>query len=442
MLKDVFKEILLEDALSTEETYFPRSLDYDILPRKALVIMGVRRCGKTTFLKQIRDTLIKEKKLLPQSILYLNFSDERLLSPDLDLKASQLGVLLEAFFELFPNAKKNTPLHIFLDEIQLIQGWELFVDRLIRTPNTFVYLTGSSSKLLSTEIATQMRGRSIAYTLYPFSFLEYLNSKQIESVIYTARNRANIRVCFNRFLFEGGFPETFNQKHVTQNKILQEYFEVLFLKDIIERHSPPNISTVRAAYALLFNSFGRLQSMNKLYNRIRSLSFPVEKSLVSEFFLWFQECFALFAVPIFAESINRQNQNPRKIYCIDTGLASAVTAGSSQNRGYLLENIVYLQLRMDEKKIRYYRTKKQQEVDFIFENEKGNLELIQVCDNLSNPETKKREVIGLETAMAELRLKKGTILTFDETEKINTKSGIVYVLPVWEFLLKKTTHKK
>jgi predicted AAA+ superfamily ATPase len=428
-MKKNIREIILENQFNDIGVYHPRQMQWEIIPGKALVITGVRRAGKTTFLKEIADNLPNSEKH-PGQIVYINFSDERLIP----MKAANLGDLLEVHHEIF-DLSEGQVVHWFLDEIQLIEGWELFVDRLIRSKNRRVYLSGSSSKLLSKEIASAMRGRAYTIEMFPFSFKEILDWEKIPRKNIAGALRGKIVSRFKRFLKEGGFPEVVPLGRVARRTILQNYYQVMILRDIVERHNPFNTRALIHVLKLLINQAGSSFTINKLEGKCKTLGIHADKKDISRYLDWFHDCYLLHYVPIFSESINKQTVNPRKVYCIDNGLLTAVSSGILERSGNMLENLVFCHLRRHNEKIFYFKDQLQREVDFVVQDSKDKTSLIQVCESLADEKTKEREIAAMKSAMSSLGKRKGMILTLEESEIIKVPEGEIEVLPVWEFLL-------
>jgi predicted AAA+ superfamily ATPase len=285
-------------------------------------------------------------------------------------------------------------------------------------------LTGSSSHFLSSDIATQMRGRSLSWELFPFSFAEYLSVFKIDHKWKTPRNKSQILKLFNSYLIQGGFPETILSSDQLRHQILQEYFDSIFYKDLIERLKITEIFTAKAILKLLISQVGSLYSISKLYDKLRSLGFKLHKSLVMEVLSGLEDAYAFFSLPIFTESQQKKMINPKKLYCIDNGLVTAIQSGFNQNTGRLLENYVYLKLRKNKSILGYYKTNKGHEVDFVVST-KGNLQFIQVCDSLSNEETRERELRALSEAINENPKATGLIITRVKEEVKNCPFQII-----------------
>jgi predicted AAA+ superfamily ATPase len=421
MYKEKIKEIILEEKEEDLGELLLREFKLEHLPGKALILTGVRRSGKSTLLRQF----MRNQKL---PYFYINFSDERIAN----LKASDLGLTLEAFYELEP-LLENKNICIGFDEIQIIKGWEYFIDRLVRNKRFVVNITGSSAKMLSQDIATEMRGRSLSYEFFPFSFREYILPLNVSAKKTTVQMKSKLIVLSKKYLQEGGFPETRNMAKEIQIKILQEYYNAIFYKDIVERYNPKNPHAVSFCLKLLINQTASLYSVSKIVNKCKSLGVHVTKTDVGNFIKWFEDCYLLFSVPVFTESINRQMTNPKKIYCIDNGLVKANQSGISANTGHLLENLVFNCLRRKTWKIFYFKGHK--EVDFIAQMSDKKMFLFQVCESLENEATKDREIDGLREAMKELNINESWIVTIEEKAIEHIDEGIINIIPLWEFAL-------
>lgn len=423
--KEKFREILSEYLEEVNLPMVSRETQPQVIPKKASVITGVRRCGKSVLAEQVRDRL----GIIKKHSIKINFSDERLSS----IESIDLGKMIEAFYSLIDfDPTPENPLFFILDEIQLVPKWELFVDRLLRSAIYQVVITGSSSHLLSQEIATQMRGRSVRWELFPFSFSEYLKAKNFESKLQTVKKKIQRLALLDTYLVEGGFPETIGKERSFQVQILQEYYNSIIFKDVIERHNISNHLAAKNILQLLINQIGSLFTVNKLFERIKSLGFRIHKSFVSEVLVALEEAYAIFTLPVFSESVHRQQVNPKKAYCIDTGLVCSVQSGFSKNIGRLMENMVFLQIRRYESQIWYYKTASGREVDFIFRDQDGELIFIQVCADLSDTETREREITALKEASIEKPSSKCYLVT---REVITSKIEGFSVIGLVDFLL-------
>ena len=425
------KAILLDFQELELPTGVPRRLKIKTVPGKATVCIGVRRSGKSTYLFQLMDRL-RQGGVPRENILYLNFFDDRLHN----LKREDLGLVTEAYYSLYPEKQNTEKVYCFFDEIQAVPGWEPFVDRLLRTERCEVYLTGSSSRMLSREIATSMRGRALAWELFPFSFREFLDYRGIAGAgPLSTKKRLTIRKAFEEYWETGGFPEVAGLDRHLRIKIHQEYFSAVLFRDLVERHDVAHPRAVAdLAYRLIDNA-ASLYSVNSLTGYLKSLGHNAPKSAVSDYLAWFEDAFFLFTVRIFDASLARSKTNPKKIYCIDHALVTSVASGILVNSGHLLENLVFTTLRRLSPDIFYLKTRSGREVDFVVQLPDRSRMLVQVCESLAQPQTRKREVAALADGMAELGLRSGTIVTRGDEEEIEVEGGKIAVVPAWRFLL-------
>ena len=428
---DTLQSIILDFQEADLETGVPRHLLVEPVPGKATVCIGVRRSGKSTYLFQIIQRLLDDG-IARQNILYLNFFDDRLHT----LRKAGIGLITEAYYSLYPEKKQTETVYCFFDEIQAVDGWEPFIDRLMRTEKCQVYLTGSSSRMLSKEIATQMRGRALVWEIFPFSFREFLDYKGIDSgAPLSTKRRLIVQKAFAEFWDTGGFPEVVGLDRRLRIKIHQEYFRTVLFRDLVERHDVAHPRAVTDLAHRLIDNTASLYSVNSLTGYLKSLGHKAPKSAVSDYLAWFEDAYFLFTVRIFDASLARSRTNPKKIYCVDHALVTSVSSGILINSGHLLENLVYNALRRVSPEIYYCKTKSGLEVDFIVQMPDHSRLPVQVCESLQDTNTRKREINALSAAMAELGLKSGTIVTRNEEEEIETNGGKIVIVPVWRFLL-------
>lgn len=436
--KEILKDLVYEFQKTPFPSFIPRSISYKIIPGKALSLIGMRRTGKSTFLYQIMRDLLTDKETIREDLVLVNFVDER-LDP---FTSHELHLIEDAFNELYPDRNPARITHYFFDEIQNVEGWEPFVERLLRNKKNRVYLTGSSSKMLSTEIATSMRGRNLAYEIFPFSFREKANQCYPNITYFDSKIRIKLNKIFRDFLFRGGFPEVQNMDSQTLTRILQEYYHTVLYRDIIERHNSSSPKTVSSIMHLLCTQPSRLYTINKTANRLQSLGMPAYKTGISEVIDWMQDAYLFYSVPLYAESIAKQNTNPKKAYLIDSGLAASLNMGLSHNTGALLENTIFSELRRQTSKIFYYKTKKGHEIDFIasLEKKSNHADLIQVCDDISEKETLERETRALFEGMNELKRSKSYLIIREGEEKeITQERKKIIIKKAWRFLMEDVT---
>ena len=428
---DTLKSIILDFQEIELDTGVPRHLNVVVIPGKATVCIGVRRSGKSTYLFQIIKRLL-DSGVSPKNILYLNFFDDRLHN------IGQVGLdsITEAYYSLYPEKKNAETVYCFFDELQAIEGWEPFVDRLMRTEMCEVYITGSSARMLSKEIATQMRGRALSWELFPFSFREFLDFKQIDCAVpMSTKRRLLVQKAFEDYWESGGFPEVVGLERHLRIKIHQEYFHAILFRDLVERHDISHPRAVTDLSHRLIDNTASLYSINSLTGYLKSLGHKVPKSAVSDYLEWFEDAYFMFTVQIFDASLSRRKINPKKIYCVDHAMVTSVASGILVNTGHLLENLVFTALRRVTPDIWYCKTKSGMEVDFIVQTDDSSRMLVQVCESMADPQTRKRELAALAEAMSEHGLDSGTVVTRNEEEQIKVGAGKIEVIPVWRFLL-------
>lgn len=422
-LIDDFHERSLPDLV-------PRSQKMHWVPGKANVVVGMRRAGKTWFCFQTMKELLS-RKVRKERLLYLNFEDERLLP----FSTSDFDLILEIYFKKHP-ALKKVSCYLFLDEVQRIPGWELFVRRILDTERMFVCVTGSSSRFLSAEIATSLRGRSLTTEVFPFSFGEFLrfrghkvhNKKRFGSAL-----RAALQNSFEMYLSRGGFPEVLRLNADLHRQVLQNYLDVVLLRDVIERYAVSNTQAVRALMRDVLSAPAARFSVNKFYNTLRSLGIACSKTDLYNFVDYLLDAYLLYRVPIHTRSERVRRVNPGKMYAVDTGLLNAVSSRITPDSGALLENLVFLHLRRKGLDPRYYMTAEGTEVDFlVWDGDKRSGQLIQVCWDITDQETRNREVSALQIAMKELNIASSTIVTWMDEERLG---GNVFAIPAWRWLL-------
>jgi predicted AAA+ superfamily ATPase len=355
----------------------------------------------------------------------------------LEFKVNNFQEILDVYFGKYPT-HRNARCYFFFDEIQRIDQWELFIRRLLDTENIQIFITGSSSKLLGSEIATSLRGRSLAIEIFPFSFEEFLKFHGLFSdspKTFGANTASVLRKAVKDYLEVGGFPEVQKTDIDLRIEILQGYIDSVLLKDIIERHKVSNILVLKHLVRHIMNSSGGQFSVNKFFNTMQSMSIKCTKNSLYEYLDHLTDAFLFYKVPIHSRSEKSRLINPAKIYTIDTGLLNAMTFRNSYNYGQLLETMVFMHLRRGGYDAEYVNTKDGREADFFTRHRiSGETQLIQVCWEMSDEKTFERELQGLKSAMDELSLPTGTIVTWDDETSIENK---IKVIPIWKWLLGK-----
>ncbi len=430
--------LIAEFQESTLPALTPRDIDLPLVPRKANVILGVRRAGKTFVLFQEVRRLL-DAGVDRRDVLYANFEDDRLhpAAPEL------LAHLLEAFYRFNPAARRRTA-YLLLDEIQMVPGWPRFVRRVLDTENVRVYLTGSSAKLLHAEVATELRGRGLAVEVFPFSFAESNAASGIRGVALPVgpKRRSELERRLLTYLDVGGFPEVQGMALRDRVQTLQDYVEIVLLRDVVERHRVENVVAARAFARALLQSAARRMTVNKVHADLRSRGMAVSKDTLHALLEHVQDAYLLFAAPVFNRSARVRATNPRKIYAVDPGLAWAMSHVTAADVGARLENVVFLHLRrlhgrLLQGEVSYYLTASGREVDFAVGDlhEQRVNRLVQSSTSIADPATRTREVGALAEAMAETGVSRADIVTLHEEERIATPAGVIRVVPAWQWLL-------
>lgn len=428
--KDKLKQLITEwTEFEIPEDIIERTFDKSLLSgKKILAIIGPRRAGKTYYCFHIIKNFLSD--IPKKNILYINFEDERLYP----LAGDELTALLDAYYELVA-PEKGKKLYFFLDEVQNIAFWSKWARRISeKNPNIKLIVTGSSSKLLSREIATELRGRSLSFMVYPFSFKEFIYFKGIsynpKTILYS-KERPRIKKAFNEFIEFGGFPEIFQEK--LKQKILQEYYNAMFYKDMIERFDIKNVPLLEDFLKMEINNFSCMTSISKITKTLESMGRKASKTTLSRYLSYAKSVFLLFEASIYDYKIKEQMRHLKKMYAIDTGLINAIHFSFSADYGRILENLVFLEFLKANKSIFYYRGSR--ECDFLVKDRRKITGAFQVARSLKNYDVKQRELGGLIEAMEEYSLEEGVILTEDENEEFMHKGKKIKVLPVWYWAL-------
>ena len=394
----------------------------DLMELKEIkIITGVRRSGKSTILYQIIEHLL-DTGVPSKNILLLNFEDAALAhySPE-EIYESYLSELNPAFDNF-----------IFIDEVQRKEGWENWIRKkydLKHATNFFV--TGSSASLLKKEYATLLTGRNISEEIFPMSFREFLDFSGIRvdnTEIISIETRSKVLFSLKKYLEWGGFLEVFFTNENYKRRLLNQYFEDIIYKDIVDRYGTNSVKTKELGVYLLTNIANPL-SMRNVRN---ALGFGLET--ISDYMSYMVEAYLLYAVPIYSPSLKIQSANPKKIYCIDTGLRNAVSFKFSDDIGRLAENAVFVELKRHKQDV-YYWKNNIGEVDFIVKEGLRPVEAIQVCWNLDEERTKKREMRAICSAMEDLDLDRGIIITEDTEAVEETDGKQIYFIPMWKWFL-------
>ncbi len=422
-MTELFKK-LITDFQERDLNFIERDYNIPINSKKIISLIGVRRSGKTYILYQIISKL--RKKGLNRNIIYISFEDERLTG----LSYRNLNEIIEAYFELFPE-KRDEKIYIFFDEIQEVKHWEKFVRRIYDSLNANIFLTGSSSKLLSKEIATSLRGRTITYEIFPLSFKEYLKFRDIQINLYSSKSISFIKKNLENYLLQGGFPEiALEENEDVIVRTLRDYVDLIVYRDVIERYGIKNLSLLKLLIKYIFSNPATLISISKLYNDFKSMGYKLSKDTLFEYFEYLSDAYTLFTTSIFRSSVKEEQRNPKKVFIIDNGFNYIYNTSFSPDYSKLYENSVFLHLRRKYPEIYYFKEKK--EVDFYIPAERL---LINVSYDISERKTFQREINSLIEGMRYLNLKKAYLVTSDREKEIEIDGYKIYIKPLWKWLL-------
>lgn len=379
---------------------------------KALAVIGVRRGGKTSFLQtQIAERVATGRPRTSQ--LLVSLEDERLVG----MTAADLGWLLEEYARQVPRRQEEGSLTLYLDEVHVVEGWETLVRRLIDEGGFEVFVSGSSAKLLSREVATSLRGRAMEILIHPFSFREALRHAGQEPDLSWERlgpaDRTVIDARLRTYLEEGGFPEAQQTDQRDRLALLKGYVDVMVLRDVIERHSASNPQALRWLQRHLLSTPGGNFSMKKLYDSLRSQGVPVSKDTLYDYLDHLQDAFLIRTISMHSHSERQRMTNPRKSYPIDPGLIPLYTRLGREHEGRALETAVLLELERRGYEIEWLRTPGGWEVDFFAQRTGETPLLIQVSLDTADSGTWEREVRALVDAHDAYPEAETTLITLD-----------------------------
>lgn len=416
-MKELLKRIIFEQQDFCKDiatNTIPRAIEQEWLSTsEVLIITGIRRCGKSVLLQQLRNQL-KEQDF------FFNFDDERLVN----FTVSDFQTLQECFFELF--GEQHT---YYFDEIQNIPGWETFVRRLYNEGNKVV-VTGSNARMLSRELGTHLTGRYIAVEIYPFSFKEYLTYKDIHPTqkdFYTTAGRSMLVNNFSKYLEQGGFPKYLESQSA---RYLSSLYESIIFRDVMARNGLTNEKEIQElVFYLASNATKRIT-----YSSIGKLIGIRHAETIKNYLEYIQQTYLIFQLLKYSPSVKTQMLSPKKIYFIDNAIINRIGFNATDNIGVKLENIVFVELKRRGLDLFYHSDKK--ECDFIVRQGITITQAYQVTVGMNSEKTHQREIDGLREAMQAYHLSEGYIITMDEKEELNVDEGKVHILPVWEWMLK------
>lgn len=430
--KDVFQGII---STMQNEIPFPviqrdKELPVDI--GHIITVPGVRRCGKSSLMKIVVNRLVSSG-VARERILWVGFDDERLDG----MTSDSFDEVLQAYREMYPDIPLRE-VYMFFDEIQLVDKWELFVLRVYKTYCKNIYVSGSNSQMLSSELSTALRGWPVEYETFPLSFSEYCRFKGVEASKFSEEGRAKLVSLFKEYLHASSFPEVvLMAERSLQLRKVQSYFNTMLFRDLVEHYSLNNPEVVRYFVKRLMSGLTKPSSVNAIYNDLKSQGRKVGKDTLYELADHVCDVFMFFKVYRYSPSIIKEASGLPKYYFIDNGMRNAVLLPQSGDDGKLLENTVYMHLRRNidtmEQKITYFAD--EHECDFVLQKDSYIEKLIQVCWSLSDETTRQREIAGIVEASKATGCKDCSIITLDESDEIVHDGLSIKVVPAWRWVL-------
>lgn len=429
----------LKTQIAMRQAEFPTDLkkrdkQLPVNDGKIVTIPGVRRCGKSSRMENVINDLLASG-VARERFLWVSFDDERLVH----ISSEELGLIIDAYREMYPDIEMST-VYMFFDEIQLIEDWEYFVMRLYKHYTKNIYISGSNATMLSSEMKSALRGWPEEEETMPLSFREYCVFKDIATDSWLEADMARLRNAFVNYNSEGGFPEVvLTDNPLQKTKILQTYFDTMLLKDLVEHYDITNIEVLRYYLKRIMANLTKPTSIRAIHGDLKSRGLKVSKDVLYDWANHACDIFMFLRIPNYSKSLQKIESSQPKYYCIDNGLRDAVLLPQSNDDGKKLENTVFLELyrrRTPVDRIFYYQGKV--ECDFVVQRGTGVEMLLQVTWEMSDEETRRREIEGLLEASKATGCTNLFIITADTEEEITTDNGLtIHVLPAWKWLLSK-----
>lgn len=435
-MKHLIKTILTEWKGKNMPAVIPRDINLqeylNMKVNKILVLNGFRRVGKTYILYGLADELFKSNSR--EEVVQINFEDERI-----PLKTEFLSGLLPTADEIFNKKIK----YLFLDELHNIPNWSKWLRRIYDNQDMRILVSGSSSRMSEEEIPTELRGRFLEIKIFPLSFKEFLTFKRLDfdfkTVDYSEKEKPMMLKALTEYITYGGLPEVVLEEQSKKLELAQSYYSTVIKRDIVERYGIKNEESLKALLKLLLDS--KEYSISKTYNTLKSVGYEVGKSTVQKYISYIENSYFAFSLPIFSYKIKDQMQYPKKIYFIDNVFINSISTRFGNSFGRLYENIVAVELKRRKKESYYWKNREKEEVDFVIKENTQVKQLIQVCYDISDQDTKKRELRALLNASKDLKCDALLMITADhsgveEVEWFGIKRNVRFI-PLWKWLLEK-----
>jgi len=427
--KDLLKQLIVSFQQKLPVDLLNRQVSLPIGSNKIITVPGVRRSGKSSILLLTINHLLS-RNISKENILFINFDDERL-----NLKVDEFDLIIQAYRELFP-AIPFQKVYVFFDEIQVSDGWEKFVRRIYDQETKNIFISGSNSKMLATDIATSLRGRTLQFEIFPLSFSEFCAFKNLETNVYYSVNRAKLISSFKEYLINGSFPEVVLSNYEDADRILQEYYFMMLYKDMVERFQIQNVIALKFFIQRIIANLTKTTSINKIYHELKSAGIASSKNFLYQIIEFAEAVYLFFKLTRYEKSYLKETFSDRKYYCIDNGLKRALQLKPGDDLGQLLENNIFLWLRRNtffQVGLHFYKLNK--ECDFVVFDRDKPAKLIQSCWDISEPDTLKREIAGLIEAAKYLNCDDLTIITVEEEKEIEQDNYTIKVVPAWKEML-------
>ena len=420
MNSDDLKSVLRESIDRELPRGKPRSLTLPTESAKVVGVCGVRRCGKTFLFFDTMRRLVAAG-VDRRRILYLNFEDDR-LHP---VRAADLDLVLRCHRELFPELPGR--LYLFLDEVQSAPGWERWVRRLHDTVDISIFVTGSSSRVLTADLSSALRGRSVTHEVFPLSFREYLAFRGIDVTSFDATRESVVRHALEQYLHEGGFPEVVLADPPMRPLILEEYASVMLARDLAEHRGVRNEPLMRALLRHCYRNTATLVSISKLARDFCSQGIEFGRNTLFEYVRLLEDAGLIFLLPVCERSARKQARNPRKLHVVDTGLVAAFLPGARRDVGHKLETAVFLECRRRGRGWCYGSG----DVEADLVDSEGTI-WVNSCWGLTDPETIARERKAMEGARSRWPAGKGVVVYHEYGADVRRQ--FESAIPAWKWL--------
>ena len=429
--KDIFKTLIAQKQSEMPFSVIDRDVSLPIGGNEIIIVPGVRRCGKST-LMEIAINRLLANGVRKENILWIGFDDERIKY----MTAEELDLVLQAYREMYP-ATDLKDVWMFFDELPLVKDWEYFALRVFKGSCRNIFICGSNARTLSVEMKSALRGWPREIEVWPLSFREYLRFKGVDADSHLEQDKARVQVAFDEYNRLGGMPEPTLMPVLSEKyRKLQDYFDVMLLRDLVEHWQISKPQMVRYFLKRVMTTTASRLSVNAIYREIKASGRKVTKDDLYDWLAWAQSIYLVRKLDVYSRSVKSEISLPGKYYVVDNGLRSAVIPLQSDDDGKQLENTVYLELlrrKGHNEELSYFN--ESGECDFVVSEGGGVKRLIQVTWDMSDAETRKREFSGLLEAAKATGCRDLAVVTRDEEGEETHEGLTVRIVPVCRFLL-------